>query len=81
MRQVEGQGTWGGSYNSEIQAIMNYPVAFRRVDKKIHSFLPKIDSFGGLLWIIDKKSVMTESMILQQLLSDVYKAAQQSESV
>ena len=41
---------------------------FRKVRRKLHTFHPKIDSFGGLLWKMDDKSELTIEMMARHLL-------------
>lgn len=44
---------------------------FRKTQKRIHIFEPKIDPFGGLIWVMDKKSIMTHDLIIKRMLVDL----------
>jgi hypothetical protein len=51
---------------------------FHQSNELIHRFDPHRDPFGGISWIMDQKSIMTEDMIVKLLLHDLCREAQGS---
>ena len=58
-----------------LQATLESLQGFRKVQELIHEFEPRIDGLGGLSWIMDGKSIMTNEMIIKQLLHDICSTA------
>ncbi len=52
---------------------------FQQSNKLIHRLHPHCDPFGGISWIMDEKSIMTDEMIVKQLLHDLCREAYTSE--
>ncbi len=44
---------------------------YRSSSRLIHILEPRIDPFGGLTWIMDRKVTLTRNLIIQQLLRDI----------
>lgn len=40
----------------------------------LHRFEPQADNFGNLTWLMDGKAYVTNEMLIQQLLQDIYQA-------
>ena len=57
--------------NNNLEATLESLQGFRKIQELIHTFRPRIDGLGGLSWIMDDKSIMTNDMIVKQLLHDV----------
>ncbi|MBF0443575.1 MAG: hypothetical protein HQK54_16840 [Oligoflexales bacterium] len=56
-------------YRAEVYLIK--VSGFRRFQKRVHLIEPKIDSLGGIFWIMDKKSFMTYELLVKRLLVDL----------
>ncbi len=52
---------------------------FQQSNQLLHRFDPHCDPFGGISWIMDQKSIMTDEMIVKQLLHDLCREAYASE--
>ncbi len=52
---------------------------FQQTSERLHSLEAHCDPFGGISWIMDEKSIMTEDMIVKQLLHDFCREAHVSE--
>ncbi len=52
---------------------------FHQSNELLHRFDPHCDPFGGISWIMDQKSIMTDEMIVKQLLHDLCREAYTSE--
>ncbi|MCX6131254.1 MAG: hypothetical protein NTX25_19615 [Proteobacteria bacterium] len=48
---------------------------FQQNSRLLHQLDPHCDPFGGISWIMDQKSIMTEDMIVKQLLHDLCREA------
>lgn len=48
---------------------------FQQTNEVLHQLDPHCDPFGGISWIMDQKSIMTEDMIVKQLLHDLCREA------
>ncbi len=58
-----------------LQATLESLQGFRKIQELLHEFEPRIDGLGGLSWIMDGKSIMTNEMIIKQLLHDICSTA------
>jgi hypothetical protein len=63
----------------QLNVILESLQGFRKIQEKIHVFEPRIDGLGGLSWIMDKKSIMTNEMMIKQLLHDLCSTAYEME--
>jgi len=62
-----------------LEATMESLQGFRKIQEKIHFFEPRIDGLGGLSWIMDRKSIMTNEMMIKQILHDLCSTAYEME--
>lgn len=60
---------------NSLEATLESMQGFRKIQELIHTFKPRIDGLGGLSWIMDDKSIMTNEMIIKQLLHDICSCA------
>lgn len=54
---------------------------FHQISTPLHRLDAHCDPFGGISWIMDEKSIMTEGMLVKQLLHDLCREAHASEWV
>jgi hypothetical protein len=52
---------------------------FQQRTEILHQFEANCDPFGGISWIMDRKSIMTKDMLVKQLLHDICHEAYLSE--
>ena len=60
---------------AKMEAILESTQGFRQHREQIHRFEAKMDALGGLTWIMDGTSVMSNEMIVKQLLHDLCSTA------
>lgn len=59
-----------------LRASLLYIEAFQQKEKLLHMFEAKVDMFGGITWIMDKKNIVTNEMILKTLLRSLREAGE-----
>lgn len=67
-------------YGTKIDAILISTRGYSQHRETIHQFTAKMDPLGGLIWIMDDKSVMSIEMIVKQLLYDLWSTAHEERS-
>ena len=64
---------------SRLEMTLTRLQGFHQKTDSLHSCEAQVDPFGGISWIMDRKSIMTEDMLVKQLLHDICHEAHQSE--
>ncbi len=62
-----------------LEVLLSRLQGFHQTSKKLHELSAHVDPFGGISWIMDENSIMTEDMIAKQLLHDLCREAHASE--
>ena len=60
---------------AKMEAILESTLGFEQHRERVHIFEAKMDALGGLSWIMDSSSIMTNEMIVKQLLHDLCSTA------
>ncbi len=67
----------------QFQAHINVQISrmqgYQQRSEMLHQLEANCDPFGGISWIMDRKSIMTKDMIVKQLLHDICHEAYLSE--
>lgn len=59
----------------KMEAILESTQGFRQHREYLHTFSARMDALGGLTWIMDQQSVVTNEMIVKQILHDLCSTA------
>lgn len=62
-----------------LEVLLSRLQGFHQTSVKLHELSAHVDPFGGISWIMDENSIMTEDMIVKQLLHDICREAHASE--
>lgn len=68
MMLLGGQQVRIEQHQYTLKASLIYIEAFQQREKPLHVFEAKVDMFGGIHWIMDQKTTVTNEMILKTLL-------------
>ncbi len=60
---------------AKMEAILESTQAFRQRRESLHVFEARMDALGGLTWCMDTSAIVTNEMIIKQLLHDLCSTA------
>lgn len=66
-------------HQAHINVQISRMQGFQQRSEMLHQLEANCDPFGGISWIMDRKSIMTKDMIVKQLLHDICHEAYLSE--
>ncbi len=65
----------------QLTASLIFIETFQQREKPLHRFEAKVDMFGGISWVIDQQSMVTNEMILKLLLRALREAGEKPRKV
>jgi hypothetical protein len=65
--------------HTSLDIVLSRLHGFHQTNQCLHHLEAHCDPFGGISWIMDEKSIMTEDMLVKQMLHDLCREAHASE--